>query len=282
MAVKDKVVYFLLGNHDHDLVYPEVQEKIKNILKNETNAIFPGLKYQKHNVYVEHGHQYDFIFRVNLKKLFLQYKGSSILNFPFVSFGLIGVMMRMKEDHPFLERINPRPELLTHHRVVMKKISRKTISYFLKSLIYYPFRFYSDPTYSRPTHLLREAYRRMRRGHYDIDEIITIFKKKKRKAGVKVYVLGHEHQKRISKGRKRVIIHPGTWRDEYDFHSRTRELISRTKRYVQILIKDGEPAYKLVDIPLQRSILDFDEVIKDEIKYIKQAAEEEKFDLYLI
>jgi UDP-2,3-diacylglucosamine pyrophosphatase LpxH len=280
---KGKVVYFILGNHDHDLVYPEVQEKIRLYLKGTKNSVkFPGLTYKTNKVYIEHGHQYDFVFRINLKKLFLKYKGTAILNFPFVSFGLLGRMMKLKEDHPFMERISPMPELLTHHRVVMKKISKKSIGYFLKSLVYYPFRFYSDPTYSRPTHLLREMYRRIKLKHFDIDDVMTIFKKQKKRAKYKIYVLGHEHLKRISKGRKRVIILPGGWRDEYDFNSKTRELIPRTKRYVQIDIKNGEPSYVLVDLSLHRSILDFDEVIKDEIKYIHLAAKEEGYPLYLV
>jgi UDP-2,3-diacylglucosamine pyrophosphatase LpxH len=282
VAQKGKVVYFILGNHDHDLVYPEVQDKIKKILHNEENVKFPGLKYKKHKVYVEHGHVYDFVSRPNLKKLFLKHKGESILNFPFVSFGFLGRMMRMKENHPFIERINPKPALLTHHRVVMKKININTMKYFLKSLVYYPFRFYSDPTYSVPTHMIREFYRRFRTSHFDIDDVLTIFKKKKRKIKYKIYVLGHEHEKRVSKGRKRVIILPGTWRDEYDFNSKTRELVPRKKRYIQILVEGGEPSYQLIDIPLHRSILDFDEVIKNEIKFVKLAAKEENFTSYLI
>ena len=280
-AQKDKNLFFILGNHDHDLVRKEVQEEIKTILGNKSSIHFPGLSYHQHKVYVEHGHQYDFLFRINLKHLFLNYRGESILNFPFVSFGALSQMMRLKEDHPFLERINPRPALLTHHHMILKKINRYTLEYFIKSLVYYPFRFYSDPTYSFPSHLFRQFYRKMRNFNYDIEDVMTVFKRKKGKIMDKIYVLGHDHQKRISKGRKRVIIHPGTWRDEYDFNSKTRELIPRTKRYVQIEVHNEEPSYKLIDMPLHRSIIDFDDIIKNELKYMRLAAKEEKFTQYL-
>lgn len=279
---RNKHVFFILGNHDHDLVYPSVQRKIQDILGSRTKVIFPGLKYRKHKVYIEHGHQYDFVFRINLKKLFLKHKDTRILNFPFVSFGFLGRMMHVKEDHPFIERINPQPALLTHHRILMKKINRKTIKYFLKALLYYPFRFYSDPTYSAPTHMFREMYRRIRTRHFDIDDVHTIFKKRRKRARYKIYVLGHEHVKRISKGRKKVIINPGTWRDEYDFVAKTRELQPRTKRYVQILVEDGNPSYQLIDVPNHRSVLDFDDVIKNELKAIKKAAKEEGFESLLV
>ena len=272
-----KNIYFILGNHDPDLVFWGVQKEIRRMLGNSKKVHFPGLKYRKHKVYVEHGHQYDFVFRINMKHLFLKYKEKRILNFPFVSFSFLSKMMHMKEQYPFIERISPKPALLTHHRVVMKKINKNTIKYFMKALVYYPFRFYSDPTYSAPTHLMREFYRRIKTKHFDIDDVHTIFKKKQRRARYKIYVLGHDHQKRISKGRKRVIIHPGSWRDEYDFQPKTRELIPRNKRYVDIKIIDGEPEYEVVDVPINRSILHFDDVVKDEMKYVRKAAKEENF-----
>src|SRR3989338_337526 len=54
----EKTLYFIVGNHDHDLVYPEVQEKLKNILKSRENMHFSWF-YKKHHVYIEHGQQYD-------------------------------------------------------------------------------------------------------------------------------------------------------------------------------------------------------------------------------
>ena len=153
----NKKVYFVIGNHDHDLIYKEVQEELRDLLDGtKKNVVFPGIKYHKKGVYVEHGHMYDFLFKINFEKLFLKHKGETVLNFPFVTFGLISIAMHMKEKHPFIERIFPRPALMTHHRVVIRKLNRDTTKYFLKSLLYYPFRFYSDPTYSFPTGLVRE------------------------------------------------------------------------------------------------------------------------------
>ncbi|HIG93907.1 TPA: hypothetical protein HA242_04705 [Candidatus Woesearchaeota archaeon] len=269
-------IYFILGNHDHDLLQEEVQEEIKRLLGNHTQVHFPGLFYEESGVYVEHGHQYDFLFQINFEKLFLKHKGESILNFPFVSFGLISAFMRMKEQYPFLERISPRPSLLTHHRVVARKVNFKTIGYFLKSMVFYPFRFYSDPTYSFPTNLLRELYHRIRTIHFDVDNITTIFMKQNRIHN-EIVILGHLHEKRIAKSRKRIIIHPGSWRDEYDFQPKTRELIPRSKRYVDISIINDKSEYKIVDYPVRRSIFHFDEVIKDEKKHILLAAKEEGY-----
>ncbi len=279
-AQKDKAIYFIIGNHDHDLYYHDVQQEIQRLLQSTEKVRFPGLKYEESGVYIEHGHQYDFLFQINFENLFLNHKGQSLLNFPFVTFGLISSFMKMKEEHPFLERIFPRPELFTHHRLIAKKVTKRTLGYFLKSLLYYPFRFYSDPTYSFPTDIFREFYKRIRNINFDVDDITTIFRRKTRRAKDKIYVLGHIHEKRLAKSPKRVIIHPGSWRDEYDLQPKTRELLPRTKRYVEInLAENGELGYELIDTFIKRSIFDFDEVLKDELKFIEQAAAEEEFAL---
>lgn len=277
-AVKDKTIYFIIGNHDPDIVYPQVQHEIERLLGNKERVKFPGLKYVYDSVYIEHGHQYDFLFQVNFENLFLNHKGRSILNLPYITMGLISTFMRLKEEHPFLERIFPRPALMSHHHMVARKVRWHTINYFLKSLLYYPFRFYSDPTYTFPTNFLREFYTKLRTFKWEVDNITHIFSKKFKNEPYKIYVLGHIHEKMLSRNNNRVIIHPGSWRDEYDFQQKTRELIPRTKRYVEINFEDdGKCDYELVDTKIKRSIINFDAVLDNEYKFLKQVAKEEDY-----
>ena len=58
----------------------------------------------------------------------------------------------------------------------MKKISWRSAEYILKSLIYYPLRYFYDPTYSVPHNLIKEFYRRFKKLHWEVDEIIHVFK----------------------------------------------------------------------------------------------------------
>ena len=201
-----KHIYFILGNHDHDLVYPEVQEQIRKLLGNGKKIKFPGLTYTERGVYVEHGQQYDFLFKVNFDQLFSNYEGQSILKLPFVSLGLISRFMKFKEENPFIERIFPRPALFSHHQVIAKKINFNTLEYFFKSMLYYPFRFYSDPTYTFPTNMLRELYSRLRTVHWEVDNITNIFMQK-RKIKKEIIVLGHIHENRMAKEYKKINIH---------------------------------------------------------------------------
>ena len=80
-----------------------------------------------------------------------------------------------------MERIVPKPAIFSHHKGDRKIIHKKAIEYFLKSMIYYPIRYYYDPTYTFPREFLKEFYRRIKNVHWDVDEIIHVFKRKRRK-----------------------------------------------------------------------------------------------------
>jgi predicted phosphodiesterase len=272
-------LFFIIGNHDFDLVYTSVQNKIKEYLNNPKNVSFRE-SYHFQDVYVEHGHQYDFLNKINFDKLFLTYKKKQILNLPFIALGLISKFMVMKEDHPFLERIFPRPTLFSFERKVIKKITLGTVSYFLKSMFYYPFRYYFDPTYTYPRELFSELYRRIKKVHWDVDNVIHVFKRKKRRSLKKnwLHILGHVHDKYIEDKKGTAIIHPGSWRDEYDLDKESKKLTSRPKRYVQVLIADEGKEYQVIDHPIKRSPLDFTKVVNNELKHLKLAAKEENFE----
>src|SRR3989344_6502787 len=132
---KKNKIFFIVGNHDADLVHPEVQESIKVVLESSENIIF-SFYYNEHSVHIEHGHQYDYLNKVNEKHLFLDYRGAKILNIPWVSLGLISKFMTLKEQYPMLERITPRPAVFSHHKSVEKIITRKGLGYLLKCLAY--------------------------------------------------------------------------------------------------------------------------------------------------
>ena len=278
---KKNTLYFIIGNHDHDLFFKEVQHEIKKILKcreSRDNVKFQ-LSYRQHKVYTEHGHQYDFFNKINLTYPFITYKKKKILNVPWASFVIISGFLTMKEEYPFMERISPHPVLFSLHRSLMTKLSWRGIKYFIKSIILYPFRYFFDPTYMFPREVLREAYKRVKEMHWDVDKIVDVFRKKRRSLGNhKIHVLGHTHEQYVEERGKWVILHPDTWRDEYILDRKTKKLYPKTKRYVRITVDDNDVLdWSLVNVTINRRILNFDSVTKNEFKYIQDAAHEEGF-----
>ncbi len=277
---KKNRIFFIIGNHDADLVHPEVQEQIKVLLESSDNVVF-SFYYNQEGIHAEHGHQYDFLNKVNEEHLFLEYKGQNILNIPWVSLGLISKFMLLKERYPMLERITPRLAMFSHHKSVEKIITKHGLKYLLKSLIYYPIRYYSDPTYTFPRELVREFYRRWKQVHWDIDEIVAVFKKKRKQKlhRNKIYVFGHIHKRYLEQNGKVTIIHPDTWRDEYFLDAQTRQLTSKPKRYVHVIVETNQSLrWEMINMRLPRSVLHFDDVIRDEQKYVQLAREEEGYE----
>jgi len=270
-------LYFTIGNHDHDLFFIAVQEKIKEYLGKKRNIYF-RLMYHFQGVYAEHGQQYDFLNKIKPDQPFHTYGKKEILNIPWVSFGLISRFMFIKEEHPFLERIKPLPLLFSHHEAIVKKLSWHSLKYFLLSVVYFPIRHYYDPTYNFPRELVRELYRRIKKVHWDVDAIVERFKRKRRRLmkNNRVLVLGHIHDKYVEEKDGTVLIHPSTWRDEYLLDPETKKLRPMPKRYVRVLIDDDdELKWELVEIPGRKEEFNFEDVVKDEVKFIKKAAEME-------
>jgi UDP-2,3-diacylglucosamine pyrophosphatase LpxH len=271
-------IYFIYGNHDHDLFFPEVQREIVKMVGGKGRVFFQ-MAYDNHGLHAEHGHQFDFLNKINHRREFINYKGRRILNIPWISFGLISNFMVLKEEHPFLERIKPLPVLFSHHKVVAKKVSWKTVEYFGKSVLYYPLRYCFDPTYVFPKWLFREFYRRLKNTHWDVDDIVHVFKRKKKRSlhKNKLYVLGHIHEKYVEDKEGYVIIHPDTWRDEYIFDTQQNRLIAKEKRYVAVNVKRGKLDWKLVDVPIKRKVLFYDEVERNEHLFLNIVAKEEGY-----
>ena len=274
---KNKNIYFIIGNHDHDLFFPAVRRKLRDLLGSKSKIKF-RMSYKKHRVYIEHGQQYDVIHRINTKRLFLQYKGKKILWFPWTSFSLMSGFVHQKKIHPFLDRITPRPVLLSQHRRALHKTVWNMTSYFLKSTIYYPLRYYSDPTFKLPPYFFPELIRRMRTNNWDVDNVVPNLKKnrKGRMHKYKLYVLGHIHERYLEEKEGWTVIHPDCWRDEYVLDSDTKVIQAKSKNYVRIVVGE-DISWDLVTVPIKRSVWSFSEVIKDEWKYIEKAMYEEGF-----
>tara|TARA_Y100000310_G_C20638266_1_gene792431 strand:+ start:165 stop:1331 length:1167 start_codon:yes stop_codon:yes gene_type:complete len=276
-------LYFIIGNHDPDLVFPKVQNELRNLINGTEYNVHFNFSYLQHNVHIEHGHQLDFLNKVDINKLFLNYKNNKILNIPWVSLGIKSNFLSMKEKHPFLERIHPRPTLFIHHKSIFKEISWRSFEYFLKSIIYYPLRHYNDPTYAIPRGVVRKMYSRIKKIHWEVENIVEIFKKinKGKLSKNRLYIFGHVHKKYMEEKSNWTILLPDTWRDEYFMDNLTRKLIPKNKQYLHVKIDhNNEVSWDFIDCPIERSSFHFDDVIRDEYSFLSKAANEENFQLY--
>src|SRR3989344_2939151 len=274
---KKNSLTFIIGNHDPDLIYPGVQEQIYTLLKRKENIFFKTI-YQQHRIHVEHGHKYDLMSHMDFDKFSINHKGNTILNLPWISLGVIRNFLSIKEEHPFLERIKPLKVMFSVYPLISKKLSKRFIQFLVKSLFYHPWRYYNDPTYDFPRILRRELYSRLKNFNWEIGDLISSFKKNlKHNDHNKLYIFGHEHKKYVEEISV-VILEPDTWRDEYILDSKLRILEAKKKYYVEITINENDDLqWQLNCWPIKRSLLKFDEVIKDEFAFLHHAAKEEEY-----
>jgi len=269
LTSKKNRIFFIIGNHDPDLYFPEVQEKLKSILGGKVEF---GLQYKYKTVHAEHGNEFDTLNRVGDRQMITNYKGKKILNFPWVSLGTIK-LQKIKRKHPFMERITPWHEMLAQHKRLRRKLSRNSFLFTLQSLILYPL-YAIDPTRGVQLSLLKEAFSRFKTADYEIRSVLKHFREQLVMPKTKVHVLGHVHRKIIQKEDDMVFINPGTWRDEYTLLP-DGTIKSKEKNYVKIILEGDSTKWELCTWPIQRSIWKFDEVAMDEKGFLTLAKIEE-------
>ncbi|MEC7752209.1 MAG: metallophosphoesterase [Myxococcota bacterium] len=107
-------IVYLPGNHDIDLVFPMVAERIRLAMSadpsyNNVHIIrdTPVLYLDDTGVIITHGHQAEAANAFNYDHLFIDQAGPPVLNLPWGSFFVLSVINRFKERRPHLDRVRP-------------------------------------------------------------------------------------------------------------------------------------------------------------------------------
>lgn len=105
-------MFFVVGNHDFDLLFPEVQGMLRGLLgADEQSVIFPGMSVRLGEVHCEHGSQADRLFRIDPERPFVTYEGERILNLPWGAVALLDVAMPLQPLLAFHDRLKPRDKV---------------------------------------------------------------------------------------------------------------------------------------------------------------------------
>jgi UDP-2,3-diacylglucosamine pyrophosphatase LpxH len=99
-------VTFIVGNHDQDLLWEEVQQLLKDRIHEEIRFVHGSYAFD--GVHIEHGNQHEIQNRVDPHKMFLT-KGlpEPILHLPWGSDLFINCLMRVKRLRPYINRVRP-------------------------------------------------------------------------------------------------------------------------------------------------------------------------------
>ena len=102
----NRQVTFIVGNHDQDLLWEEVQAVLRERI--HARIRFLHQSYRFDGVHVEHGNQHEPQNRIDPRKMFLT-KGlpEPILNLPWGSDMFINCLLRFKRLRPYINRVRP-------------------------------------------------------------------------------------------------------------------------------------------------------------------------------
>lgn len=217
VSLPKKKISYLVGNHDPDLFFPLVREKLVRTWDPEGN--YPSDKIRiitdtdrvrfDGGIEIHHGNQFEAVHVLDFKNPTLNsYLDKPVLNLPWSSFYVLKIVNRLKWERDYLDKVRPIKlfllfGLLTDPWFILKYLFL-TIFYFTKTIFFY------DPG-KRSN--LKETIRIIKDG-------TAFFRNLEAKArnildtekDVKTVIFGHSHKptNRIYPDNKRYI-NTGTW-----------------------------------------------------------------------
>ncbi len=229
-------IVFVIGNHDADLIWPSLQEMLKERLGNNGNIEFTYI-YRTNGLHIEHGHLIDPFYEFNTKKAILKYRGKKVLNMPWANRAYFNHLVKIKEHYPMEERIHPVTEYM-HSFPELRKFTRKVVKdLVIKDVLMNPLIHFYDPTYSFP--FIKATKSIMVRGWKapSYDKLIRhdLNKIAKRTGEFRLNIFGHKHILFSQRHKDKLILITDTWRNEIDAATMNR----KEKSYAEVLYESG-------------------------------------------
>lgn len=237
---KHNIINFIIGNHDIDLLWPKVQEKIKATL-DHGKQIFFSHNFQNKELHIEHGNQIDYFYKIDTKIPFLKYKNETLLNLPIGAIVVIKYFLELKRNFPLEEKFYPRHQAFENFPEFKKLKQKITTDLILRGVLFDFIFNFKDPLSSLPyLNLIKHLFTH---GLEVIDE--AKFTKKRFKnliklyPGKKAYITGHLHltHHELNANKNHIQIITDTWREEY-LLTNGKEKFLKPKTYAHIIYEN--------------------------------------------
>jgi len=203
-----KRVTFVMGNHDPGILFPSIQDLIRQYVGLETKFVLDS--YEFDGIYIEHGNQYEVANAFDRSEYFLTKNlPEPILNQPWGTYFLVHVVNGIKRKRRHFDKVLPFSNylrwLIIYDLRFFFKIAWKIILFFFIS------RFKNDPrrntSFRQTLEILLEAP-----VFPDLDEAAE--KILLTRQDIRVVIFGHNHRptfKEVLPGKQ--YINTGTWNE---------------------------------------------------------------------
>ncbi|MCO4754116.1 MAG: hypothetical protein KC478_06525 [Bacteriovoracaceae bacterium] len=232
-------VHFIVGNHDQEILFPKVQDRIVALCGNSGQIFFPGFEMRAGDLLIEHGSQKDQLFEVPPQKPFLNFNGKKILNLPWTSVTIINTLIPYRSEFHALDRIKPKMEVFERVPELKEWMLGRLWNYwtndYLKDYVKS-----SDPLKKISWSMIKEAFKRSLFFNPDVEVGEAFAKKLEHEEHVKVTVVGHVHDPKIFCNGNRKVIQAGCFRDEFMLEDNGQNYVPIAKSYTEVLFKNNK------------------------------------------
>lgn len=221
--------HFLVGNHDLELLFPEVQQAILDQLGEGLPpwaVSFPGMELDIGEVHIEHGAQADPLFRVDPGRPFLKQEQGPILNLPWASVAIKEVALPLQPVLHHHDRLRPRRQVFELMPEIKELLVGTYWRYWTRDYLR-AWRSRTDPVKRVNWTMFKEIAYRFGSLDPNTSTGDTFQKKVSESRRVKVCLLGHEHRPGWWSVDDRKVLRTGCFRNEFmlDPEGRTQTLM---------------------------------------------------------
>ncbi len=101
----NKVTY-VIGNHDQAMLWPGCRDYLNGVI--DASIHYKNIVHFFDGVHIEHGHMHEAANRMDPRRFFLKKDlAEPILNLPFGSHFFVDVVLKVKHNYPFVDKIRP-------------------------------------------------------------------------------------------------------------------------------------------------------------------------------
>ncbi len=231
----DRHVHFIVGNHDMELLFPEVQVQIRRRLGDHQMVYFPGVDLDIGDVHIEHGQQVDPMFRMD-RPFFVEYEGRRILNLPWGSVALLDVALPLRHILYHHDRLKPREEAFRLLPDVRDFLMDRFWTYWTRDYLrgWWAGR---DPMARVSWNMIRELAYRFRSRDGGVSVGAHFIERLYKREAFRIYTFGHEHESGWWTHEGRKLLRTGAFRDEYRLLDDGREREPIPKVYGEIFMR---------------------------------------------
>ena len=236
----ERRVYFVVGNHDSELQFSELQQFIRNQCNCGDRVHFPGFELQVGRVHIEHGSQLDPMFRVDPEQPFVAFDGSEVLNISWGSAALLDTIMVLHPLLCFHDRLKPK-ELVFEVLPEIKEVAVGAFWDYWTGDYWKGYFEKDDPTRRLSWNMVKELVWRFGSRNPEVAMDKSLFQRMQEEDRFSLYILGHQHQPTwYSYGDRKVLMN-GCLRNEYMLIDDGRGVRPIVKNYSEAYLQKGVP-----------------------------------------